>query len=513
MPVAVEVIADESCAALDRVRQPLHPTTVHRFVVGIDDGPVELAGDEAAALLGDPLATLLLLRGRFPRTGGELVAELKRAADERDPLQRVTTFVVGEGSQIPFSDATAGVDRGLRFLAACGVVGRPDVIISTPGPDDRLVEAMAWDRVLGGFNFYRTVAGAWVFAGNSRAAFEQVTAGKGPFESHVNGNVLMKELRKPWIHWHSPDAGIFATAFAPGDGRRAHAWFTDAEGADVFEKAVAKPAIRRWTKARFEARAEPPARVLAQIVQTRTVNLVTSHIESRRAVSSGEDVDLPQTFFVDSEGLVEVLGLAAPPPLSMAAAHYARTLETFDFALRADGFEQPGDTHFAFMVPERAFEDRAALESAIESGLVTPRLAACLLMVDFANPIFSARRGSLLAHAPQVPDAQFAQATADAILLAAAATAPASPEREFAELWAAEDDWPARADARLAEYYDAITVHLATQEGADDYTRLADSRRARIRAMPVFENPLLFAETNIAPAQLEMRPDGTVAAL
>jgi hypothetical protein len=510
--VAVEVIADESCKALDRIRRPLHPTMVHRFVVGADAGPVALAADEAAALLGDPLATLLLLRGSFPRTGGEVIAELRRAADERDPLQRVTTFVLGEGSQIPFSDATSGLDRRLRFLAACGVVGKPDVIISTPGPDDPFVEVMAWDRTLEGFNLYRTVAGAWIFAGNSRAALEQGTAGKGPFESHVNGNVLMRELRKPWINWHSPNAGIFATAFAPGDARRAHAWFTDAEGADVFEKAVVKPAIRRWTKARFAVRAEPAARVLAQIVQTRTVNLVTSHIESRRAVSSGEDVDLPQTFFVDSEALTEVLGLAAPPPLSMSAAHYARTLQSFAFALRAGGFEQPGDTHFAFTVPERAFEDRVALELAIESGLLTPRLAACLLMVDVPNPIFSARRARLLAHAPDVPDATFAQATADAILLAAEATGPGSPEREFAELWAAGDDWRARADARLAAYYGAITVRLATQDGADDYTRLAESRRARVRAMPIFENPLLFATTNIAPAQLEMRPDGTVAA-
>jgi hypothetical protein len=510
--VAVQEIADESCEALNRVTQPLDRSTVHRFVVGVDAGPVALSADEAAALLGDPLATLLLLRGRFPRTGAELVDELKRAADERDPLQRLTTFVLGEGSQIPFTDATAGLDRGLRFLATCGVVGAPELIISTPGPDEPVVEAMAWDRVSGGFNFYRAVAGAWVFAGNSRAALEQGSAGKGPFESHVSGNLLMKELRKPWIHWHSPNAGIFATAFAADDARRAHPWFTDAEGGDVFEKAVAKPTIRRWTKARFAARVEPAARVLAQIVQTRTVNLVTSHIESRRAVTSGEAVDLPQTFFVDSEALTEVLGLAAPPPLSMAAEHYARTLETFAFALRAGRFEQPGDTHFAFIVPERAFEDRVVLEAAIASGLVPPRLAACLLMVDFPNPVFSARRASLLAHAPDVADAQFAQATAEAILAAVDGSPLASPEREFAELWAAVDDWPARFDERLAAYYDAIVLRLATQDGADDYTRLAESRRERVRELPIFENRLLFATTNIAPAQLAMRPDGTVAA-
>jgi len=47
--------------------------------------------------------------------------------------------------------------------------------------------------------------------------------------------------------------------------------------------------------------------------------------------------------------------------------------------------------------------------------------------VDFPNPVFSERRASLLAHAPDVPDAQFAQATADAILAAADGTPPGSP--------------------------------------------------------------------------------------
>ena len=506
------MIADETCSALNRVGTPPDPTRIHRFLVGADPGPVALGDDEAAGLLGDPIATLLLLRGRFPRTGAELVAMLGAAAGEHDPLRRVTTFVLGEGSQIPFTDATAQLDRGLRFLAACGAVGTPDVIISTPAPDDAFVEAMGWDRARGGFNLYRTVHGAWVFAGNSRAALEPATAGKGPFESHVSGNLLMKELRKPWINWHSPNAGVFATVLAPANELARHPWFTGAEGADVFEKAVARPAIRRWTKARFAARAEPAARVLAQVVQSRTVNLVTSHVESRRAVASGIDVDLPQTFFVDSESLTEVLELPAPPALNMPAALYAQTLQTFGFALRSGTFSQPGDTHFAFLVPERAFEDRVALEAALQAGLLTPRLAATLLMVDVPNPIFSARRASLLAHAPAVPDAQFADATAQAILAAAAASAAGSPEREFAELWEAGDGWLDRYGARLQSYYEAIVGRLQTQDGADDFTRLAQSRRERVRKMPIFENPLLFATTNIAPPQeLEMRADATVA--
>jgi hypothetical protein len=508
--VAVEVIADVSCGALDRVRRPLEPNVVHRFLVGSDPGPVALDGEAAAALLGDPVATLLLLEGRFPHTGAQLVDGLRDAAGAGDPLATHTTFALAEGGNIVFSPATAAVDRGLRFLVACGAEGRQDVIVSAAGPDDAFVEVMAWDRAAGGFNYYRTVKGAWVFAGNSRHALVAPTDGKGPFESHVNGNLIMKELRRPWIHWHSVLGLILDTALAPDDPRLRHPWFSEKRGADVFETTVARPAIRRWTKARFEQRAEPPARILRQILETATVNLICSPTESRLAQSAGDPVRLPQTFFVDSEVLTEVLDLPAPPAVLVDGATYAASLQRFGFELHSGDFRRAGDTRFAFVVPERAFEDRVALEAALAAGIVTKRLAACLLMVDFANPVFSPRRAALLAHAADAVDAEFAAATAGAILAAADGTPEGSAEREFAARWATGGDWPARFGALLQGYYDALRPRAATQAGFDDFTRLAESRRRLVRAMPIFENRLLFAETNMADERLGMRPDGTV---
>ncbi|MGH2841152.1 MAG: hypothetical protein ACRDKY_10070, partial [Solirubrobacteraceae bacterium] len=156
--MAVEVIADVTCAALGRISQPLDPAAVHRFLVGVDPGPVKLDGAHAAGLLGDPLATLLLLRGVLPQTGTELVEALRVAAGDADPLAQHATFVLGEGGHILFSES-ATLDRGVRFVVAIGEQSQPDVIISTPRPDDTFVEAMAWDRRTGGFNYYRTVAG------------------------------------------------------------------------------------------------------------------------------------------------------------------------------------------------------------------------------------------------------------------------------------------------------------------------------------------------------------------
>jgi hypothetical protein len=129
-----------------------------------------------------------------------VLAALDRAASEADALGRQMIFLVGEGSQIPFSPDTASLQRNLRFLVTRGSgPGGPDVLLSSFHPDEGDVELMAWDRRSGGFNFYRTVGAnsGWVFAGNSRHALADPTQGKGPFESHRSGNILMKELRAP----------------------------------------------------------------------------------------------------------------------------------------------------------------------------------------------------------------------------------------------------------------------------------------------------------------------------
>jgi hypothetical protein len=334
----------------------------------------------------------------------------------------------------------------------------------------------------------------------------------------------MKELKVPWVHWDSSFAPINATAFRPDDERRQHPWFTNKQpgGAYAFEFEVARPAIARWAKARFEAlRAMPgpierPARIIEQIVTTPTINIVSSIRESQAATISAKPIELPGTFFVDADGLAKV-GLQGPPQLAITGPIYARALQSFDVRLSdGGGFSQPGDTHFAFAVPERGLEDVVVLQEALAMGLVTRRLAACLLMTDFPNPIFSERRAALLAHVPQSAlvangASSFSQEMADAILAVAAGAPDGAPEREFAERWEVGEDFDDMLNGLLRAYYDAVSALLETQEGFDDYFRLAESRRQRVRdTMPIFESPLLFATTNIAPAARSMRQDGSV---
>jgi hypothetical protein len=516
-------VLDTTCAAFRRLpADALRPDAIHRFVVGEDPRLRVLTSDEAAAELGDPFATLLLLRGVFPRTAGEVLEALDRESPAGDPLREGFVFLLGEGSQIALTPETGAVNRRLRFLVARGVGAQgADVLLSSFSPDEGDVELMAWDRRNGGFNYYQTVgtSSAWVFAGNSRHALADPTQGKGPFESHLSGTFVMKELRFPWLHWHSKAAPILPSVLAQRPPFVGHPWVTgeNPQGADVCEIEVAKPGIERWARHRFDrfladgGRIDDPARILRQVLATPSVNIVSSQTESRDA-APGRPVDLPQTFFVDSEGLTEVLGLLPPPPFSVDGELYLTALATAGARVTdGAGFVQPGDTHFAFAVPERAFEDQVVLRQAVRVGLLSRRLAACLLMTDFPNPVFSERRAALLAHVPEtatVPG-DFSERMAETITAAAPATPEGSPEREFAARWARGEDL-SPFDDELRTYYAAVAARLRTQDGVDAYVRLAESRRASVRTMPVFETPLLFVTTDLPHAVREMRADATV---
>lgn len=396
-------------------------------------------------------------------------------------------------------------------------------MISAFHPEHGTIEVMAWDHTAGGFNYYRTVgdSSAWVFAGNSRHALTAPTRDHGPFESHKSGHFLMKEFRLPWVHWDSPTARVNLSIFAE-EGLLDHPWVTGLApgGAYTLEEDVAIPSIQRWTTARLDAltagqSAETPKRLLEQALTTLTVNLASSNTSSTAAAAGAvNQVDLPDSFFVDSEALSGVLGLVAPPRPFVSATLYAQSLQAFGFRL-ADGqaFDRPGDTHFAFVVPVRAFEDTETLRQGIERGIISRRLAACLLLVDFANPVFSERRARLLQHVPDTPfDAaqDFSQQVADAIRSAPAAAEEGTAEQEFTRLWETGEDFEAAFNVTLQGYYDAFAQQLTTSDGFNAYVELAESRREALRDMPIAESPLLFAATNIDPAERRMRPDGTV---
>jgi hypothetical protein len=503
----------------------LAPGQIHRFIEGIDAAPVVMTDEEITKELNDPFAMLLLRKGTFPSAVHEVLDDLDAATEPADNLRQQMSFLVGEGSQIPFSAATEQLARGLRLAITRGAENAVDVLVSTDGElQNAFLQVIGWDDQGGVFNYYEHREGTWVWAGNSTHAFDPRSRGNGAFDSHINGSMVMKELKFPWNHWHSVAASIPPEIFRPGDPAVNDPLLANRSGAEVLQERIVEPGVQRWTNSRFSkevsadgklARVTP---IVEQLFTTTSVNLTSSSVESR-TVEAATQLSLPASFFIDVDALSGPLGLLAPPAFDVVGTAYLEVLAKFEVALvdPESGFRQAGDTHFAFLAPERAFEDLDVVKKSRETQLLSDRLIGSVLMVDFANPTFSKRRAALMAHLPASydgPAGGLSEAIANSILAAAPATPASSPENEFAQLWNLGDGgWKAEAQNKLAAYYTALTNLLATPTGFEEVFKLAESRRHQVMGLKLSEQrPLLFAHSNLPVAEppLRMRPDATV---
>lgn len=118
--------------------------------------------------------------------------------------------------------------------------------------------------------------------------------------------------------------------------------------------------------------------------------------------------------------------------------------------------------HGMRLVPKRAFEDIAVVKAA--TGLLgTERLSAALLMVDFANPVFSSVREQLLKVVPDDGDLRTsAEEFSDLIARRIRAGSDGQARSEFLGTWDAADEWRASANARLRGYYARLRASSPT---------------------------------------------------
>jgi len=474
--------------------------------------PAQVAG------LGDPFASALLKLGRFPLTLQDVLTELDAA--KVVPSQQV--YIVSEAGQIP---PTAALERDFRFAVIRGPdLNTADLLISTGAvgaPEDTFLQIAAWDDNGGIFNYYMRIGGTWVWAGDSNLALAPDSRGQGCFDSHVNGSVVMKELKRPWIHWQSMKATLQLDA---DDPLRTNPLFISAKGAEQLELLI-RATVRRWTTARLKrATAGPELHnlpwILRQLCTSTTVNLASSDQESAVLAATGaQDLIFPMGFWLNADLLLDpLLGFDANFDLPTSPASlYAASLGRYGFALEEGLFRQPGDAFFAFVVPESAFEDTVVALEGIRTGLLSAKFVAALAMVDFANPVYSPARAKLLAHVPQsisiVGGLDVSNAIADAIVAAGSGMPAASAENLFAANWELPAaTWQRVFAKRIEDYMVDVASRARTNAGFDDYTRLADSRRREFRRARLFEFSLTLPSTNIrqnAPF-LEMNVDGTI---
>ncbi len=351
--------------------------------------------------LRDPLAKLVLTDAELPSTVHELLAALDahNAAPDGLPVQDV--YLVSENGQILVDAQTQGLERRERAVIT-RTRGQNAIVMIAPSTRGGagLLEVMGWDADKQAFNYYeRQGERTWIWKGDSTHAFTQ-GRGQGCFECHVNGAPIMKELRAPWTNWHTQDAAIQSEAILEDSPLKHDPLFfpsnlTKAEQLENHIKAwVTKTNqghIRRLLDNRIDART-----ALRSLFETTTANLVYSPEPSR---GSGAIVPIPFSFFVNAQGfddaarlkvsVPETFGNCDPwcqPAVSRAA--YEEALVTFEFALKGpiDFERKPGDTYFAFAVPEVAYEDNDRIKQLVRNGIISRRFAACGLAVDFPNP-------------------------------------------------------------------------------------------------------------------------------
>lgn len=516
-PTRMAGFAAEAPPALER--------RLYRFVLGVHSRPEPFPEPEATGHLGDPLARLVLLRGTFPGTLRELLSALDAFNGTQEGLPRQVSYLVGDGAHIPWSEELKDLDRQFRLVVTRASGSQTDLLISTGTAvesESIFLQVAAWDELHQVFHFYQRQHPAWIWSGDSRHALMAPSRGKGPFDSHVNGGLVMKELKAPWLHWHSVSATLDA-AFAPDDPLRAEPLFRDRSSAHLLQLSTVQPGIVRWNRARLRSTTGPDGTVrdvpalMRQVLETTTVNLVTSTRESRR-ITPDERMPLPASFFLNTDALLNLVMLPADPlPPTVPGRLYLDALRRYDVALSDGTFRLPGDAHFAFPVPEPAFEDLDVLNQLLQQRILSRRFAACLLMVDFPNPLYSPRRAALMRHVPltarRKADGSYdLEDTVLASLTAAAGALPAdSPERELLELWGTAD-WERAFSRRLEAYFEALQARLDSPEGYDAVFRLAESRRREFRMLPLNEFRLTVPVTNLPEStpSLEMLPDGGV---
>jgi hypothetical protein len=193
-------------------------------------------------------------------------------------------------------------------------------------------------------------------------------------------------------------------------------------------------------------------------------------------------------------------------------------LQQFDVAITDGSFRFPGDTFFIFVVPEAPFEDVEVLHHLLDRGVLSRKLAASMLMVDFWNAISSPRRSALMTYVPPTAQLNAAQAFDQAFISAVTASPeagrPGTPEAELLANWShADATWEADFAARIEQFMTQVVPRLRSAAMFAPIFELAESRRREYRKRPLGnEFRLNTPITNIpetAPV-LEFVEDGTV---
>ena len=408
-----------------------------------DGGRVQPLTAENRAELGDPLFNLVLK----DRADVANLAELETLIEGDNGQEQV--FVVSETIEDPsprrnnrpasrraivtFSGENQGerLDRNVMLSVFFNSENFPDV---------QSIEALGWDGERGRYNYYKLdrqgTPGrqSWKFRNSSvQADLLKPAQRTGTcLQCHINGAPIMKELALPWNNWHSfsDPADYLQSSWSVSSNPRIS---NALKGAEELETNVIVSAINRFNTARIEEslardrsgnllldaegrqQVIDAQRLLRPLFVTTEFNLISDkeQVGSLHPFSSFSTpgpfnpVTIPNSFFLNAN-LIGGNGISQIQGLQIAEGRLFSNIaqvteDEYRQLVNDSGVKlgnQPGDSNFAWFVPEPSQIDNDTIDRLLKKGVVTPEFVAAVMAIDLETPILSSAREELLQFVP-----------------------------------------------------------------------------------------------------------------
>ncbi|PPQ95705.1 hypothetical protein CVT25_000784 [Psilocybe cyanescens] len=532
------------------------PEPILASVAGIDKTPRLLSHAEVAGLtdwFGQWLAKTPVSKRQLSLRG-----LLKGAL----PTDSYTIYAIADGIPIVYDHANPdnplnSVSRHLRFVIIAlpdkalravfdikqAILDRTLCIVGSANPDGEtaFLQCASWDPKgldrnlgLGIMRFYERTNGGWVYVGDSLNAFNPLSINKGPFDGHIGGGMIMKELTSPWTHWFDTNRDDFISSLGSTKDQPSKCDPYNALNDMLFSgpngpplslvvetlEPIVELSVSKWYDARFardflDKSLKPLPEVTAvrdwvgHILLNRSMNIAASATSTPEVQQQANINGVPTTLFFNSNALQRLLPDAGPSnAYTIVNEVYVQAVNSLGLSLYYADFSTDPPTQilavkecegpFAFPIIEPGLEDYQGVKTLVNKAsiatLLPKKAITAMLMVDFFNPIYSARREGLMQYVPENAALKADGKTYDVLdqlvdnLNASSASKdPKAAEFELLQLLATPDNtyidvFTDRVNAYLEKVDNRLNNEASIKMAAvEEYMVLADGRRRLYR--------------------------------
>lgn len=548
---ALVLLAEGAALAQQPASQcdPVKPNQLYRFIEGLDGAcPTPMSPQDIQQELHDPFWIGVLSTGNWPGT----VQDIATAVLKAFPAWSSSSFLVGEGMQVPASVANRDANRDLRYVLGWGPPNEsPAIFLSARPPQvqggttETALQVLSLDPDKKLYNYYQFInnqqnyvppPSTWTWSGDSHHAWQAPSAANGCFKCHLNGSLNMKELTPPWNNWNATAPGQTVNPNNVPQALTNDPLSENLASAQVLQTIFQGAHTQIFSVMLQQSITGTTVANVSQLLRRLITNTTINFASNQNRSNSGMAIAFPNDFFLyDSILRDPSIGLkyTFPTPLSMNGKAYASYIRDKQFRLVncTDGepqYTNPGTTFFAAFVPVPAFEDTDAIRQLLANKVISQQFAAAVLMVDFQNPVFSQLRSKLMTYANQIQTAglvpsqndaptQFAKLVLKVAEPCSSATklSQCTPEEQF--LYYYQPTWKTLAQQQITSYLQKLQQRLTssgTGPGVDDYMALSVSRGFQFANWnPICnldEKELLLPCTSSGPVWVQMNVDGTI---